>query len=141
MRELIVAEAHSWLDVPFRIGGNDRSGIDCSHLAGKCLRAAGFKIIAWCDWLFLNLPVKPLHLLEFGDLVFWQLKNNHPSNRLIRHVGIYIGDQQIIHASSLAGRVIKSAASSSDLDHLVFVEARTEEMIRQWIQEIQKRPS
>lgn len=141
MRKAIVAEAHRWLEVPYKLGGSSREGIDCSHLARKCLQAAGLKIVAWCDWLFLNMPViRPLKLLEPGDLAFFNLKEGRTPGRLIRHVGIDIGNQRMIHACSRAGRVIKSSYNSSDLEHLVAVEERTEVMIQQWLKEIIQPP-
>ena len=89
---------HQWRGVPYRYGGVDRSGIDCSSFVRQTMS----------DLTSLNLPrttsaqalagqpVPPGNLSP-GDLVFF--KTGYRS----KHVGIYVGDGRFMHASTSRG--------------------------------------
>ena len=93
--------------VPYKWGGTDRRGFDCSGFVGK----------VYTDGLRTQLPrtTKEIatmgrkvskHRLKPGDLVFFR-----PS-RKYRHVGIYVGDNQFMHSSTSKG-IMKSKLSNS----------------------------
>jgi cell wall-associated NlpC family hydrolase len=97
---------HHWKGTPYRLGGMNRNGIDCS----------GFVHVAFRDGLGMKIPRttkrlaargKPVakHHLDIGDLVFFKTGFGK------RHVGIYIGNQQFIHASTSNG-VVKSSLNN-----------------------------
>ena len=60
-----------------------------------------------------------MSLAQPGDLVFFQDTRTDGELRIaddgknITHVGIYIGNNQFIHASSGKGKVVKSSLSNS----------------------------
>lgn len=91
-----------WIGTPYRWGGNTRRGIDCSAFVQTIMR----------DALDLNITrttasqvhegesVRREDLLP-GDLVFFRRRGT-------RHVGIYLGNDEFIHASSSRGVTISN---------------------------------
>lgn len=100
----IVEHARSWLGTPYRYGGNDRRGVDCSGLTCNVYSsAAGVKLPRdsrsqkdFCRKISRSA-------LQEGDLVFFTGKRG--SNK-VNHVGIYVGDGRMIHASSSRGVMV-----------------------------------
>ena len=101
----LISEAIKWLGVPYRYAGNDMNGVDCSGLTSQVyLKSLKVKMPRnsreqqrWC------LVVEKNELIP-GDLVFFATGSD--KNR-VSHVGIYIGNGDIIHASS-RGVIISS---------------------------------
>lgn len=93
--ELMVNYAKKLLGAPYLWGGRCMMGIDCSGLVQVCARLAG--IILPRD---ASQQVKEGNLVYFlqetqpGDLAFFGEEDGH-----ITHVGIVMGNEQIIHAS------------------------------------------
>lgn len=98
--ERVIRVAKKMLGIPYRFGGNSARGIDCSAYVQKVFR-------------FLNVPLPRTAREQFeegnavsrdelatGDLVFFRTYARYPS-----HVGIYLGDNQFIHASSRGRQV------------------------------------
>jgi cell wall-associated NlpC family hydrolase len=96
----------AWKGVPYKEGGNSKRGVDCS----------GFVHLTFKNALGVNLPRSTKLLLKtgtpisrqqlsVGDLVFFKTGGSK------RHVGIYIGKGQFIHASTSKG-VIRSNLKS-----------------------------
>lgn len=94
----------SWLGVPYKYGGCDKSGTDCS-----CFVAEFYK-----EYFKINLPRKSDDMqkqskeidvidLQTGDLVFFKIKSEKTS-----HVGIYISNQHFVHATTSKGVMINS---------------------------------
>ena len=90
-----------WEGVPYRWGGNTQSGVDCS----------AFVQIAFQDAWQISLPRttknqsntgKKINRKDahYGDLVFFRI------NSTLEHVGVYIGNQRFMHASSSKGVII-----------------------------------
>lgn len=106
--DAIVAEARSWVGVPYSYGGKTRKGTDCSGLvvsvfekaAGIVLPRSSSEQQAACQ------PVKRGNLRP-GDLVFFTTGKN---KKKVNHVGIYIGNGCMVHASTSRGVMV------SDLD-------------------------
>ncbi|MGM9803821.1 MAG: C40 family peptidase [Muribaculaceae bacterium] len=97
--ERLYAEVESWLGVPYRYGGNTRSGVDCSGLVvaiyktvyGTLLQRSSAKILQEnCH------EIKKNDLRE-GDLVFFSTQK---SRSRINHVGIYLKNGRFVHAGS-----------------------------------------
>ena len=91
-------ELRRWQGTRHRLGGNSRRGIDCS----------GFVKAVYKDVFNINLPrstqsqarqgqTVSYHNLRAGDLVFFR-PPSYP-----RHVGIYLGGSEFVHASKNKG--------------------------------------
>jgi cell wall-associated NlpC family hydrolase len=104
MGDLIVSEAVSWLGTPYRYGGDDRSGIDCSGLVAQVYGALGISVPRTSRTQYENSERVKTDNLQQGDLIFFS------NGAIVNHVGIYIGNGEMIHASSSRG-VIKQAVS------------------------------
>jgi probable lipoprotein NlpC len=100
---LLKKHYQKWRGTPYVDGGMSASGLDCS----------GFTLLAYRDVFGMNLPRTAgeqaafgqevtREALEPGDLVFFQ------TGAAKRHVGIYLADDQFIHASLSRGVTISS---------------------------------
>lgn len=100
---LLLETAYDWLGTPYLYGGNDRNGVDCSGFVLQVfLKATGVSLprtsaqqAEWCRKTDAGA-------LEIGDLVFF---TGSDSTR-VNHVGMYVGEGKMIHASSSRGVVI-----------------------------------
>ena len=84
---------------PYRYGGSSvKSGFDCSGFVGFVFRKeAGLELPrSTRELIKLDVPVVDRDELVPGDVVFF---NNRGRGR-VSHAGIYIGEDQFIHASS-----------------------------------------
>lgn len=102
----LVKEAREWLGTPYLYGGETRSGADCS----------GFLMTVFKNVCGLSLPRNSAAQREYcveidksrlspGDLVFF---TSSAGKGKVSHVGMYVGDGRIIHASTSRG-VVESA--------------------------------
>ena len=95
--------AFSYLGTPYRMGGIGSPSIDCSGFTCRVYAEAGYAIPRVSrDQAKAGYKVS-LKELEPGDLVFFVAE---PGTTRITHVGMYIGERQMIHASSGSGRVV-----------------------------------
>ncbi len=91
--------ASNMLGKPYRYGGASPSGFDCSGLVYYAYHRAGYKVPRTSQLQYSqSLPVKRSHLRE-GDLLFFRIEGK------VSHVGVYLGDNQFIHAPSSGKRV------------------------------------
>ena len=87
-----------WEGTPYRWGGTDNTGMDCSAFVQRSYQEA-FGIQLPRSTREQQRVGKGVHSrwLRPGDLLFFR------PTRGYRHVGIYIGDNRFIHASTSAG--------------------------------------
>ncbi|WP_340616480.1 bifunctional murein DD-endopeptidase/murein LD-carboxypeptidase [Xenorhabdus entomophaga] len=90
-----------WKGVTYRLGGNTKRGIDCSAFVQRTFH----------DQFGMDLPRSTSEQqrigqtvsrskLRAGDLVLFK------TGRYMRHVGIYIGNNQFVHASTSSGVIV-----------------------------------
>lgn len=102
--DAVVSEARKWLGTPYKYGGNDTRGIDCSGLVLQVYQRA----------LSIDLPRNSRAQHDFcspsggevlvpGDLLFFATGKDR--NR-VSHVGIYVGGNNMIHASASKGVIV-----------------------------------
>jgi hypothetical protein len=95
--------AFRYLGRPYRMGGVGSPHIDCSGFTCRVYAEAGYAIPRVSrDQANAGVPVS-LDRLAPGDLVFFVAE---PGTSRITHVGLYLGDDQMIHASSGQGEVV-----------------------------------
>lgn len=93
----------TWRSVPYRQGGNNRKGIDCS----------GFVVETFHSQFGIQLPRSTDRLVEIGneisfavarpgDLIFFK------TGLWTRHVGILLDRNRFLHASTSAGVTVSS---------------------------------
>lgn len=100
----VVDAAHGWLGVRYRYGGEGRDGIDCSALIMNVYREAlGVKLPRTSRSQRDYTTTISRRDLQPGDLVFFSTVKNRSG---ISHVGLYIGNDRFIHASSSRGVVV-----------------------------------
>lgn len=93
----------NWKGVRYRLGGDSRRGIDCSAFVQRTFR----------DQFGMELPRSTYEQQETGEQI--QRNKLRPGDLVLfragstgRHVGIYIGNNQFVHASTRAGVMISS---------------------------------
>ena len=109
VKKEFIATVKHYLGTPYKWGGIDESGMDCS----------GLVITIYQQVLNMSLPHssrqlyhlgKPVNRenLTLGDLIFFATDNGPR----ISHVGIYLADANFVHASSSKGVTISNIATN-----------------------------
>ena len=104
--EAIDSYYRDWQGTPYRLGGTGRAGLDCSAFVQNLYAEVFNQRLArtterQAEQGFQILPGE----LEPGDLIFFK------TGWKARHVGVYIGDNQFVHASTSVG-VTRSSLSN-----------------------------
>ena len=100
----IKKSAYSFLGARYRFGGTSRSALDCSSFTQQVFREQSVKLPRTAREQFVVGNEVVRGDLKKGDLVFFQTYARFPS-----HVGIYLGNRKMIHASSREHRVVISS--------------------------------
>lgn len=100
MTDRLVLFAKKMLHLPYRFGGNGPMGIDCSGYVQKVYSFAGVELPRSAREQFRVGETIDREELSMGDLVFFRTYASFPS-----HVGIYLGNNLFIHASSRSKKV------------------------------------
>lgn len=88
--------ANQSLGVPYVYGGNTMAGFDCSGFVNYAYQQAGVKLTRKSSLMYFQQDTTKVQTPVPGDLVFF--KNTFIPN--ISHMGIYIGNDEFIHAGS-----------------------------------------
>jgi murein DD-endopeptidase / murein LD-carboxypeptidase len=91
-----------WYGVPYKYGGCQKSGVDCScftnnlysQVYGKKLPRSSGNIYKECS------PIKSEKLRQ-GDFVFFKINSKN-----ISHVGVFLKDTKFVHASTSKGVMV-----------------------------------
>ena len=100
----IMGSVNYYLGTPYNYGGESAFGMDCS----------GLTMTVYKEALDISLPRTVSQQIErgqqvaqssrrFGDLMFFKMEHSSPD-----HVGIYLGDDNFVHASESRGVTISS---------------------------------
>ena len=102
----IVENAKKYLGVPYVYGGATPAGFDCSGLTQYVYNESGITIprVAADQYKSNSGQFVDKSQLQPGDLVFFTGNNGSKSNP--GHVGIYVGNNQMIHAPS-TGKTVR----------------------------------
>ena len=94
--------------VPYRFGGDDPSGFDCSGLVQYVFERHGIRVPRVVrDQFEAGVPVAD-DRFQPGDLVFFRTKG-----RGVTHVGIVVGADRFVHAPTERG-VVRTESLASD---------------------------
>ncbi len=107
----VIDTAFEFLGVPYKWGGVDpKKGIDCSFFVQTIYKSFGLVLPRTSGLQFkVGRKVGRDELMP-GDLVFFR---KYPRGSRISHVGIYIGNDQFIHAALSAGKVTVSSLNET----------------------------
>lgn len=106
----LIDEAVAWIGTPYAYAGHSKSGTDCSGLMMEVFsRSIGVRLPRnsrmqhdYC------IEVKRDNVLP-GDLLFFATGRDRGR---VSHVGLYIGDNRMIHASASRGVIVSSLSES-----------------------------
>ena len=105
-RKIIMEKFKVWKGVRYKWGGTSKDGIDCSALVQKFARELHIELPRTTGLQIRTGKKIGKHELRTGDLVFFW------TSPVQRHVGIYVGKSEFIHASSSKG-VTKSSLNET----------------------------
>lgn len=95
--EQIASYAKNFLGVPYVWGGTNPTGFDCSGYTKYVFGQMGYTLKRTAAEQLDNGTSVSKSELKIGDLVFF--KNTYSTSAAASHVGIYIGNNQFIHAA------------------------------------------
>ena len=103
-RHEVVRTAEQLIGTPYRYGGNDPDGFDCSGLVQYTHRRAGIDVPRTTAQQLAEARIAGPEFLMPGDLLFFRIEAQKS-----RHVGIYEGDGVFIHAPSSGKQVSRAS--------------------------------
>ncbi len=104
----LITTVSDWLGTPYRHAGYSKAGIDCSGFVSKMYKEIfGINLTHSSSAMIYQMKelVKKDELKE-GDILFFRIHGKR-----ISHVGLYLGDNKFIHASSFRGIVVDDLRS------------------------------
>ncbi len=107
-RRAVVTESYDYLGTPYRYAGNTKRGIDCSGLVHAVFKKFNLALPRRASDLFRKGRSVTRAQLRPADLVFFA----NTAGKGITHVGIYVGEDRFIHASTRAGVIVSSLDDS-----------------------------
>ncbi len=101
----LLATAKTYMGTRYRYGGTSRKGLDCSAFVQKVYKSHGKNLPRTSrSQATVGKRISKRNLIP-GDLVFFK------KYKTISHVGIFLGNNKFIHASSGAKKVTISSLS------------------------------
>ena len=117
-RQLFVRVAMGFLGAPYRLGGSSVRGLDCSAFVKKIYAFFNVSLPRTAREQSRVGKRVARNDLEAGDLVFFNTRRN-----ALGHVGIYIGNDEFVHAASGRSRAVKVDTLSKPYYDKHFVKA------------------
>ncbi|MFN8582613.1 MAG: C40 family peptidase [Gemmatimonadaceae bacterium] len=109
LRDSIVAVARSQIGTPYRLGAESPGkAFDCSGFVRYVLAALHVSLPRTANEQSMvgELVERDTSALRPGDLIAWG------RGKRVTHIGIYVGEGRVIHASTSKRRVIESSMES-----------------------------
>jgi lipoprotein Spr len=99
----------AWWGTPYRFGGTDHTGIDCSAFVQRLYGSVfGMNLVRTAIEQFgTSHIIWDFDNLKEGDLVFF-----HTTGSRISHVGVYLANNFFVHSSSSRGVGVSSLTES-----------------------------
>lgn len=116
----IVEYAKQFLGIRYVYGGASPSGFDCSGFTSYVLKQNGYDSTRTCTTQYAQYTHIERSELRIGDLVFFASYKSWNTN----HVGIYIGNNEFIHASSGSGKIMINSLDDVYYDTYYYGAAR-----------------
>lgn len=112
LKQRIMDEYAKWKGTHYLWGGNSHNGIDCSAFTRRVIHTVAHLNLprTAAEQSHTGYPVQQ-EQLKPGDLVFFMTKPN------VRHVGVFVGNDQFIHASSSQGVMLSHLSGSYWQEH------------------------
>lgn len=102
------------LGAPYRYGGSNEQGFDCSGLVQYAYAKAGMSLPRTTNDLWRQLEPVPARDLRIGDVLFFDIDGR------VAHVGLYLGGRRFVHAPE-SGSEVSVASLESDYYRAAFV--------------------
>lgn len=91
-----------WYGVPYKYGGKNKSGIDCSNFTATLYNTIYNKSVTGSSAsIFNQCKTVPKSDLKEGDLLFFKIDQEG-----ISHVGVYLQNNKFVHATTKKGVMI-----------------------------------
>jgi cell wall-associated NlpC family hydrolase len=103
----VITNARTFRGVRYSYGSQGRGATDCSGFTLQVFRSIGIELPRTAAQQCKRGTRVKRSQLETGDLVFFNTRG------YVSHVGIYIGNDRFIHASSGAGHVTESSLNEN----------------------------
>lgn len=110
------AVALKQIGVPYRYGGSTPNGFDCSGLIYYSYSRAGKNVPRTTGSLWSGIQPVGKSQMQVGDVLFFRIEGK------MSHVGMYIGDNQFVHAPS-SGKAVTVGSLRSDFYRDAFIRA------------------
>lgn len=97
-QQLMVQLEQEWQGTPYKLGGTNKQGVDCSAFVQHAYSFLYKKLLPRTTELQLALgPSIPIDQIQTGDLIFFNTSHK------VRHVGVIYDQDYFLHASTSQG--------------------------------------
>jgi len=107
----VIAYAKEYVGVQYVYGGKSPNGFDCSGYVGYVYNHFGIKLNSSAASMYTNGTRVSKSELQAGDILFFDASSRGKAGS-IDHVGIYLGNNKFIHASTSNRKVIVQTLSA-----------------------------
>lgn len=114
----LIAYAKAYLGTPYVYGSSGPKSFDCSGFTKYVFGHFGYSLNRSAADQLSNGTAVSLDNIQVGDLICWK---KYGSSKAATHVGIYIGNNQYIHASTSGSVCINDMSYGSNVRGIVGV--------------------